>query len=67
MDPDLAALLRNPALTPQEVMRLLRSRKNATYDAIARGEIPSFKFGASYRVPTEWMRKQLQLPATEAA
>jgi hypothetical protein len=38
---------------------------NATYNAIKSGEIPSFRFGDSIRIPTSWMKQKLGL--TEAA
>jgi excisionase family DNA binding protein len=59
---DIAKILSNPALTPQEVRQLLRSGKNATYNAIKSGEIPSFRFGDSIRIPTVWMREKLGIP-----
>jgi hypothetical protein len=64
---DIATILSNPALTPAEVRQLLRLGRNATYNAIRSGDIPSCKFNGSYRVPTVWMRKALGLPETEAA
>jgi excisionase family DNA binding protein len=62
----IATILSNPALTPAEVRQVLRAGRNATYNAIRDGSIPSFKFGGQYRVPTVWIRKQLGLPDAAA-
>jgi excisionase family DNA binding protein len=64
---DIARILSNPSLTPAEVRQLLRLGRNATYNAIKSGDIPSSKFGGSYRVSAVWMRKALGLPETEVA
>jgi excisionase family DNA binding protein len=37
--------------TVQEVGAYLQTSRNATYDLIARGEIPSVRFGRMIRVP----------------
>lgn len=46
------ALLSRPTATPLETADFLGLGKNATYDAIKRGEIPSIRIGKSIRVPT---------------
>ena len=41
-----------PVLTVSEVARMFRIGRNAAYEAVARGEIPSIRFGRSIRIPT---------------
>jgi len=65
MDPTIAALLRTPALTPQEVQRVLRSSRSLTYSSIRNGTIPSFRLGKTIKVPTAWLKATLGL--TESA
>ncbi|MET3967232.1 helix-turn-helix domain-containing protein [Bradyrhizobium sp. S3.9.1] len=52
MTQEYEALLARPTLTPLEAAGFLGLGKNATYDAIKRGEIPSIRIGKSIRVPT---------------
>ena len=68
MDPDIAALLKNPALTPKEVRRILRSGRTSTEAAIKAGAIPSFRLcpGGAIKIPTSWVRAQLGLTESVA-
>jgi excisionase family DNA binding protein len=65
MNESISAILSNAALTPTEVQRVLRSGKAAVYNSIKSGEIPSFRYGDSIRVPASWLKAKLGL--TEAA
>jgi excisionase family DNA binding protein len=62
-----ASLLSKPAVTPRELCLLLQSGQQATYKAIASGSIPSFRIGNSLRIPTSWLRQQLQISDKEVA
>lgn len=42
-------------LTVREVMVRLRMSKNAIYEALERGEIPSVRIGRAYRIPAAWL------------
>ena len=59
MNDTIAAILSNPALTPLEVQRVLRTGRNSTYNAIKSGEIPSFRVGNNIKIPTSWVRAKL--------
>jgi hypothetical protein len=43
--------------------RALNLGRSATYDAIARGEIPTIAIGRKRPVPTAWLRQKLGLEA----
>jgi excisionase family DNA binding protein len=51
-------------MTSSEAMRFLRISRSAFYEALNRGEIPSFKVGAQYRFRrstlTAWIERQEQ-------
>jgi hypothetical protein len=64
MKPATAAILFHDTCSPQELRRVLRSGRNSTYNAIAAGEIPSFRVGNSIKIPTSWLRAKLGI-ATE--
>jgi excisionase family DNA binding protein len=51
-----------PLLTPPEVAAILRVGKNTVYDLIRSGQLPAFKVGRSYKVPTAELRKFVGLP-----
>jgi len=38
-------------LAPQDLRKILRIGRAATYKLLAAGEIPSFKIGRTYRIP----------------
>jgi excisionase family DNA binding protein len=63
----IAAILSHPAMTPRELCHVFKTGKQATYQAIARKEIPSFFVGGVLRIPTAWVVAQLQLGTTQAA
>jgi len=44
---------RTVGYTVEEVARMLRIGKNATYNLVARGEIPSVKVGRLLRIPAK--------------
>jgi hypothetical protein len=50
-----------------DVGQMLGLGKNATYDAAARGEIETLRFGHRKPVPTSWLRKKLGLDSTGTA
>lgn len=45
-------------LRPREVAALLGLARSEVYRLIARGEIPSVRFGRSVRVPRRWVEQQ---------
>jgi hypothetical protein len=64
MNDATAAILFHDTCSPSEVRRILRSGRNSTYNAIAAGEIPSFRVGNNIKIPTSWLRAKLGI-ATE--
>ena len=46
-------------LTPEEVARELKLSRNATYEALKRGEIPHVKIGKLIRIPRSSLQKLL--------
>jgi excisionase family DNA binding protein len=46
-------------LTPEETAKVLRIGRNATYEAIQRGEIPSVRIGRKIRVPKLALQRML--------
>jgi hypothetical protein len=65
MNPATAAILFHDFCSPGEVRKVLRIGRNATYNAIKSGDIPSFKIGGVIKVPTSWVRTKLGI-TTEA-
>ncbi|HEX4409945.1 MAG TPA: DNA-binding protein [Xanthobacteraceae bacterium] len=61
MTPEILELLRKPAVTPAEAGRILEMKRQATYEAIQRGDIQSFRIGKLIKVPTVHLRKKLGL------
>ena len=61
----LAEILSGPTTTVPFAGKALGLGRNASYDAARRGEIPILKFGRLKRVPTAWLKKQLQLFADD--
>ena len=59
MKPEILALLFKPTITPDETSLVLDTTRNATYDAIARGRIRSFRIGRLIKIPTAPLRKKL--------
>lgn len=69
-------------MTPAEVLKAIQEEltvpvptaarafgtaRNATYDAVKRGEIPSIRVGRSLRVPTSALRQMLGIEPKEVA
>ena len=50
--------------TVPEVAVILRYDVRTVRRAIAAGEIPAVKAGATYRVPVAWLRTQAQAPGS---
>jgi len=59
MNDATAAILFHDTCSPQELRRILRTGRNSTYNAIASGEIPSFRVGKNIKIPTSWLREKL--------
>jgi hypothetical protein len=57
----LQKILAEPTTTVPDAGRALGISRNAAYEAAVRGEIKTIRFGRTLRVPTAWLRKQLQL------
>jgi len=51
--------LARPTLTVDETAGVLGLGKNATYDAIKRGDIPSIRIGKCIRVPSAGLKAML--------
>ena len=58
---------RRPVLTVEELAEVLGTGRTATYDAVRRGEIPSFKIGRKVVIPTAAVRRLLCLDEVEAS
>ena len=52
-----------PTLRVEEAGRFLGLGRNAAYDAVGRGDIPSIRIGRRLVVPTAGLRRLLQLDA----
>jgi hypothetical protein len=59
MNAATAAILDYDFCSPSEVRQILRTGRNATYNAIKTGDIPSFRIGGVIKVPTTWLRAKL--------
>ena len=58
----LKKILAEPTASVPDAGRALGIRgRNQSYEAVRRGEIQALRFGRTLRVPTAWLRKQLQL------
>jgi hypothetical protein len=57
----LQKILAQPTTTVPDAGRALGISRNAAYEAAVRGEIKAMRFGRTLRVPTAWLREQLQL------
>lgn len=65
MNDATAAIFAHDFCSPGEARRILRTGRNSTYNAIAAGDIPSFRVGSTIKIPTSWLREKLRL--SEAA
>jgi excisionase family DNA binding protein len=54
-------------LSPTEAAELLRSDPRTVRLAAAAGEIPGFKVGTFWKIPTSWLRAQAQIGDGDAA
>jgi hypothetical protein len=56
-------VLEKPAISPEELLRsnVIPVSRNGMYDAIARGEIESFRVGKKIVIPTAPLRRKLGL------
>jgi hypothetical protein len=64
----LKKILSEPTTTVPEAGRALGIRgRNQSYEAARRGEIKTLRFGRTLRVPTAWLRAQLELTERDAA
>jgi hypothetical protein len=58
----LQAILAEPTTSVPDAGRALGIKgRNQSYEAAARGEIKTLRFGRKLRVPTAWLRRQLML------
>jgi excisionase family DNA binding protein len=64
-DKDLALLAKHRVLTVDEVSRLLRVSRNAAYQAVWSGLIPSVKIGRAIRVPVAAVKAMLGEPVAD--
>lgn len=56
-----------PTLSVEQAAEFLGLGRSSAYQAVARGEIPSLKFGRAVRIPTAALRRMLGLdPQLEA-
>jgi hypothetical protein len=65
MNDATAAILCHDTCSPQEFRRIVRAGRNATYDAIASGAIPSFRVGTAIKIPTSWLRAKLGIEVAQ--
>jgi hypothetical protein len=65
MNPVTAAILNHDFCSPGEVRRILRTGRNATYNALKCGDIPSLRIGGVIKVPTAWVRTKLGIEAAQ--
>jgi excisionase family DNA binding protein len=63
MAESLEQILANPTTTVSEAGRLLGLARNQAYEAAARGEIKTLRFGRRLVVPTAWLKRVLELDA----
>jgi hypothetical protein len=57
----LKKILAKPTTSVPEAGRALGLSRNASYEAAARGEIQTLRFGRRIVVPTAWLKGVLQL------
>jgi excisionase family DNA binding protein len=63
MDIDLQKLLSRPTITVDDAAKVLGTGRNATYDAVHRGEIDTMRVGGRILVLTAPLRRKLGLEA----
>jgi hypothetical protein len=57
---ELSDLLDNATVTVPQAGAALGLSRNAAYEAAARGEIKTLRFGRLLKVPAKWLRDQLE-------
>jgi hypothetical protein len=65
MNAATAAILANQFCSPTEARRILRIGRNAVYNAIRDGEVPSLRIGGVIKVPTSWLKTQAGITEAE--
>ena len=55
-----------PLMRPEEVSPFIRLGRSATYEAIARGDVPTVRIGRRVLVPTAALRRLLGIHSTTA-
>jgi hypothetical protein len=65
MDAPCVGLFSRPGVSPDELLaaRILPISRNALYEALARGDIESFRIGKKIVIPTAPLRRKLGLAA----
>jgi hypothetical protein len=61
MRDDIKAILDKPTCTVEQVRKIVPGSKNATYEAIKRGDIPSIRVGNRIHVLTTPLKAKLGL------
>jgi hypothetical protein len=63
----LEQILANPTTTVPDAGRALGLPRNQAYQAAAKGEIKTLRFGRKIVVPTAWLRRVLELDSQGVA
>lgn len=63
----LAPLPERPTMSVAEVAEVLGVSRDATYDAVKRGELPALRVGRTIRVPTAKIAEMLGIAESDAA
>lgn len=64
---DVAKLLMFPTTTVEKAGQILGLGRSASYEAVARGDIPILRFGRRIVVPTAKLREMLGIKDQQAA
>lgn len=59
----LREALKEPTMSVPEAGKAVGLARNASYDAAARGQIKTIRFGRKVRVPSQWVKSTLGLDA----
>jgi hypothetical protein len=57
-----AAILSQTFCSPREARQVLRTSRNATYNAIKSKDIPSVRVGGVIKIPVAWLRNAAGIP-----
>ena len=63
---DLQELIASPTTSVSTAGRILRLSRNAAYEAVHRGDIPSLRMGKQILVLTAPLRRMLEIDVVEA-